>query len=132
MRENITAFFMLYVKPVAAVSRILDHGRLWFAIAAAIGVSILLHMAGSPILDSASKMIGPQVKQAARGAQPEPAKAEPSKAAPADGADDDRFPITPQRIVADVRTVMPADGIVALVNDTRDSLARIAQAKESR
>ena len=32
------------------------------------------------------------------------------------GADDDRFPIVPQRIVADVRAVMPADGIVALDN----------------
>ena len=34
----------------------------------------------------------------------------------AQGADDDRFPIVPQRIVADVRTVMPPDGIVALDN----------------
>jgi acetolactate synthase-1/2/3 large subunit len=34
----------------------------------------------------------------------------------AEGADDDRFPIVPQRIVADVRSVMPADGIVALDN----------------
>ena len=33
-----------------------------------------------------------------------------------DGADDDRFPIAPQRVVADVRKVMPADGIVALDN----------------
>jgi acetolactate synthase I/II/III large subunit len=33
-----------------------------------------------------------------------------------EGADDDRFPIVPQRIVADVRAVMPADGIVALDN----------------
>ena len=32
------------------------------------------------------------------------------------GSDDDRFPSTPQRIVADVRTVMPDDGIVALDN----------------
>ena len=32
------------------------------------------------------------------------------------GADDDRFPLVPQRIVADVRAVMPADGIVALDN----------------
>ena len=33
-----------------------------------------------------------------------------------EGADDDRFPIAPQRVVADVRKVMPADGIVALDN----------------
>jgi acetolactate synthase I/II/III large subunit len=32
------------------------------------------------------------------------------------GGDDDRFPLTPQRIVADVRKVMPEDGIVALDN----------------
>lgn len=33
-----------------------------------------------------------------------------------EGSDDGRFPIVPQRIVADVRKVMPADGIVALDN----------------
>jgi acetolactate synthase-1/2/3 large subunit len=32
------------------------------------------------------------------------------------GATDDRFPLAPQRIVADVRAVMPDDGIVALDN----------------
>lgn len=32
------------------------------------------------------------------------------------GADEGRFPVTPQRIVADVRSVMPSDGIVALDN----------------
>ena len=31
-------------------------------------------------------------------------------------ADESRFPLTPQRIVSDVRKVMPADGIVALDN----------------
>jgi acetolactate synthase I/II/III large subunit len=34
----------------------------------------------------------------------------------ADGADDDRFPLYPQRLVADVRKVMPSDGIIALDN----------------
>ncbi|ART70777.1 acetolactate synthase large subunit [Mycobacterium dioxanotrophicus] len=33
-----------------------------------------------------------------------------------EGSDDDRFPLIPQRIVADVRKVMPDDGIVALDN----------------
>ena len=33
-----------------------------------------------------------------------------------EGADDDRFPIYPQRLVADVRRVMPDDGIIALDN----------------
>jgi acetolactate synthase I/II/III large subunit len=32
------------------------------------------------------------------------------------GSDEDRFPLTPQRIVADVRKVMPDNGIVALDN----------------
>jgi thiamine pyrophosphate-dependent acetolactate synthase large subunit-like protein len=34
----------------------------------------------------------------------------------AEGADDERFPIYPQRLVAEVRKVMPADGIVCLDN----------------
>ncbi len=34
----------------------------------------------------------------------------------ADRAEEDRFPVTPQRIVHDVRSVMPPDGIVALDN----------------
>jgi acetolactate synthase-1/2/3 large subunit len=33
-----------------------------------------------------------------------------------EGSDEDRFPMVPQRIVADVRKVMPPDGIVALDN----------------
>jgi len=32
------------------------------------------------------------------------------------GSDDDRFPVYPQRLVADVRRTMPSDGIVALDN----------------
>jgi acetolactate synthase-1/2/3 large subunit len=33
-----------------------------------------------------------------------------------EGAGDDRFPVTPQRLVADVRKAMPEDGIVCLDN----------------
>jgi len=33
-----------------------------------------------------------------------------------EGADDDRYPIYPQRLVADVRRMMPADGMLALDN----------------
>ena len=36
----------------------------------------------------------------------------------AEGSDDPRFPLIPQRIVADVRAVMPPDGIIALDNGT--------------
>lgn len=32
------------------------------------------------------------------------------------GANDTRFPLTPQRVVSDLRKVMPADGIVCLDN----------------
>jgi acetolactate synthase-1/2/3 large subunit len=34
----------------------------------------------------------------------------------AEGADDNRFPVYPQRLVADVRRALPSDGIVALDN----------------
>ncbi|MDP9198070.1 MAG: acetolactate synthase large subunit [Pseudomonadota bacterium] len=34
----------------------------------------------------------------------------------AEGADDDRFPVIPQRLVADIRKAMPKDGIVCLDN----------------
>lgn len=33
-----------------------------------------------------------------------------------DGAEDDRFPVLPQRVVADVRAAMPSNGIIALDN----------------
>jgi acetolactate synthase-1/2/3 large subunit len=33
-----------------------------------------------------------------------------------EGTDDDRFPVYPQRLVADVRAVMPSEGIIALDN----------------
>jgi tetratricopeptide (TPR) repeat protein len=42
MRENLTAFFLIYIRPGAAMSRILDRGRLWFSILGAFGVSLLL------------------------------------------------------------------------------------------
>ena len=34
----------------------------------------------------------------------------------AEGADDDRFPVYPQRLVRDIRAAMPADGIICLDN----------------
>src|SRR5271168_1142831 len=48
--ENVAALFLLYARPVAAISRILDRGRLWFAIAAALATSILA--ANAPVLTS--------------------------------------------------------------------------------
>jgi hypothetical protein len=47
--ENLAALFLLYARPVAAISRILDRGRLWFAIVAALATSILLVNVRSPV-----------------------------------------------------------------------------------
>jgi tetratricopeptide (TPR) repeat protein len=52
--ENVAALFLLYVRPVAAISRILDHGRMWFAIVAALGVSVLVHLPESRMTPSMS------------------------------------------------------------------------------
>ena len=43
LREHLAALFRLYINPAAALSRILDRGRLWLAALLALGVSILLH-----------------------------------------------------------------------------------------
>ena len=55
MRENLTAFLLLYVRPIAAISQILDQGRLWFAVVAAVGVSVLLHTSDPRALASAGE-----------------------------------------------------------------------------
>ena len=47
LRDNLSALFQLYVRPARAVGQILDRGRLWFAILAALGVSLLLHLTDS-------------------------------------------------------------------------------------
>lgn len=48
MIDNLKAFFMLYVNPGAAFSRILDRGRLWFALVVALFIAILLHWNDAP------------------------------------------------------------------------------------
>src|SRR5271154_7636304 len=52
--ENVAALFSLYGRPVAAISRILDRGRLWFAIVAALLVSAVAHL---PELRMASQIV---------------------------------------------------------------------------
>jgi tetratricopeptide (TPR) repeat protein len=42
------ALFRLYANPVAAIGQILDRGRLWFAIVAALVVSVTLHISDFP------------------------------------------------------------------------------------
>jgi tetratricopeptide (TPR) repeat protein len=64
VRENLTAFFLLYIRPVTAISRILDHGRLWFAIAAAIGVSLLLHIPALRFANEVGQMTRAQMRKA--------------------------------------------------------------------
>ena len=50
------------------------------------------------------------------GFRPLPGGEKAAGGAIAGGIDDDRFPVYPQRLVADVREVMPDDGIIALDN----------------
>ncbi len=54
LRDNLAALFLLYTNPVRAFGRILDRGRLWFAVLAALGVSFLLHAS-----DALPRMIFP-------------------------------------------------------------------------
>jgi len=55
--ENIAALFLLYIKPVSAISRILDRGRLWFAVVAALATSFLVHS----LAPQAAQLDGPLV-----------------------------------------------------------------------
>jgi hypothetical protein len=55
--ENVAALFLLYVRPVSAISRILDHGRLWFAIVAALATSILIANAPLPASDGSQRFV---------------------------------------------------------------------------
>lgn len=55
--ESLQSLFLLYGKPGAAISRILDRGRLWFAIAASIAVSVLLHAPDLPSRAPASAVL---------------------------------------------------------------------------
>jgi len=65
VRENLTALFLLYIRPVTAISRILDHGRLWFALLAALGVSLVLHIPAVSMLEQVNTMTKAQQRRAA-------------------------------------------------------------------
>jgi tetratricopeptide (TPR) repeat protein len=45
LREQLQFLLMLYVRPVRAASRIIDHGRLWFAVCAALVVLVAMRTA---------------------------------------------------------------------------------------
>lgn len=42
--ESLAAFFLVYARPVAAIGRILDRGRLLYALGLALAVSVLVHV----------------------------------------------------------------------------------------
>jgi hypothetical protein len=46
--DNLKFLFMLYVRPAAAAGGILDRGRLWLGVLAALGVSFVLHLPDFP------------------------------------------------------------------------------------
>ena len=79
--ENLAALMWLYARPVAAISRILDRGRLWFAVLAALAVSILVHI-GSMGADLSTLAPGPPRNvhaKAARNKMERAAKQAPSQ-----------------------------------------------------
>jgi Tfp pilus assembly protein PilF len=78
--ENIIALLLLYIRPVAAVSRILDQGRLWFAVVVAALVSVVLHTSDAGALAAAGArgtMKTPAVREAYRKAAKEQPLAPP-------------------------------------------------------
>lgn len=75
--ENLTALLLLYIRPVAAISRILDHGRLWFAIVVALGVSVLLHIPQAVLVVQVGQAVGRmQQQQTPQAAAAKPASSE--------------------------------------------------------
>jgi tetratricopeptide (TPR) repeat protein len=49
---NLVSLFLLYGRPVKALGRILDQGRVWFSVITALAVSLLLHATdGPPVRD---------------------------------------------------------------------------------
>jgi tetratricopeptide (TPR) repeat protein len=70
MGDNFTFLLLLYVRPIAAASRILDQGRLVFAIIAAAIVCLLLHTPELGVMSNAMRP-SPPVRHAV------PEKAEP-------------------------------------------------------
>jgi len=55
--HHLRALFLLYAKPVKAIGQILDRGRLWFAILAALAVSITLHFTDVPLRGAGSLLL---------------------------------------------------------------------------
>lgn len=67
--DNLAALFLLYLKPISAISRILDRGKLWFAVAAAVAVSFLL-MTGQARYLQQGQLAADNSTQAASAVQP--------------------------------------------------------------
>lgn len=95
-RENLTALLLLYIRPVTAISRILDHGRIWFALFAAIGVSVLLHLPQLMFVAEVSQ----QMRAAAQGQPPRHPLVHAPKDAPVEeGAEEEAAPAGPGVLV---------------------------------
>jgi len=55
--NHLKALFLLYVNPVGAVGQILDRGKLWVAIVAALVVSVSVHFADVPMRGAGSALL---------------------------------------------------------------------------
>jgi hypothetical protein len=82
--ENLASFFLLYVKPVAAISRLLDHGRLWMAIGLAALVTVLIHIPpqvqpADPVADAVAKVTRKKMPRSAMASPSKAPKRNPSK-----------------------------------------------------
>jgi tetratricopeptide (TPR) repeat protein len=91
--ENLAALFLLYVRPVAAISRILDRGKLWFAILVALAVSGLVHTPSMFVpldpVHRASRTKAATAEQMAKDTPPTPPVASPTQSA--DSGDDEEL-----------------------------------------
>jgi tetratricopeptide (TPR) repeat protein len=55
--NHLKALFLLYANPVAAIGQILDRGKLWVAIVAALIVSVFVHIADVPLRGAGSALL---------------------------------------------------------------------------
>ncbi len=102
-RENLTALLLLYIRPVTAISRILDHGRIWFALLAAIGVSVLLHIPQLMFAEEVSQQVRAVAQGQPRAERVHAPKAAPT-AAPVDEGPEEAVPAGPGVLVEAARS----------------------------
>jgi TolA-binding protein len=81
LRDNLLALLLLYIRPVTAIGRILDQGRIWFAVVVAILVSVALHTSDgmNPVVRQDSHKVAKQAKEVDEEAAPQPPEQTPEK-----------------------------------------------------